>query len=382
MMKKLLSVFLSLVMIFSFVCVAAAAGEEEKVLSFGEDGKFKIMQINDTQDVGKLVNKKMLSFLTSALDKEEPDLVVIAGDQLADFYPFATKEDMTLAIKNILEPLKERNVPFIMTLGNHDHDRLDKLSVEEQYEIYTSYENCYAVNNSPDLFTYNVPVMSSDGERTVFNIYMMNTHNKAESGGYAGVTAEEVQWYKQTSAELKAENGGEAVPSMLFQHIPPKEIYKLFKECEAGEKGSIYSRRDKKWYVLDEEKTDGVLGEAPCSEDFDNVTGQYEAWVQCGDIMGAFFAHDHVNTFTGTTEDGIFMGYNGGTGFRAYGMGDERSVRIFEYDENDVTEYETRILTYKEATGKEIPFVLVDIGTPALLTTLMKIVNFLFGWLF
>ena len=98
--------------------------------------------------------------------------------------------------------------------------------------------------------------------------------------------------------------------------------------------------------------------------------------------MGAFFAHDHVNTYTGTTEDGIFMGYNGGTGFRAYGMGDERTVRVFEYDENDVKNYDTRIVTYKEATGKEIPFVLVDIGTPALLTTLMKIVNFLFGWLF
>ncbi|MBQ9945769.1 MAG: metallophosphoesterase family protein [Clostridia bacterium] len=379
-MKKLMCVILSLVMVLSFAVIGGAT-EKEKVLQFNEDGKFKIMQVNDTQDVGKGVNEKMPSFLEAALDIEKPDLVVFVGDQLADFYPFATEEDMALSIKNIIEPLQERNIPFLMTLGNHDHDNIEEFTEEEQYAVYTSYENCYAVNNGPDGFTYNVPVLTSDGEEIAFNIYMMNTHNKAESGGYAGVNAQQNEWYKATSAALKADNGGEAVPSMLFQHIPPKEIYSLMKECEANEDGAIYSRRDSKWYKLDETKATGYLGEAPCSEDFDNITGQYETWLECRDVMGAFFAHDHVNNFVGTNEDGITMGYNGGTGFRAYGLGDERSVRIFEYDENDVENYETRLLTYKEATGEEIPVVIVDLFTPALLTSLMKVVYFLFGWL-
>lgn len=379
-MKKVLSVLLSIVMVFIFVFIGTAA-EEEKVLKFNEDGTFKIMQINDTQDVGKNVDERMIEFIEAALDAEKPDLVVFVGDQLADFYPFATQEDMTLSIQNILVPLQERGIPFLMTLGNHDHDNIDEFTVEEQYAVYASFENCYAVNNGPDEFTYNIPVLSSDGEETVFNIYMMNTHNKAESGGYAGVNAGQVEWYKETSAALKAENGGEAVPSILFQHIPPKEIYTLFAECESGDDGAIYSRRDSKWYKLDENEATGYLGEAPCSEDFDNITGQYEAWLECGDIMGAFFAHDHVNNFVGTNEDGITMGYNGGTGFRAYGLGDERSVRVFEFKEDDVENYETELLTYKEITGNEVSVVISDLFTPALLTDVMKIVYFFFGWL-
>ncbi len=379
-MKKILSILLAVTMVFTLAFIGTAS-EEEKVLKFNEDGTFKIMQINDTQDVGDGVNERMVEFIEAALDKEQPDLVVFVGDQLADFYPFGTQEDMTLSIENILTPLQERGIPFLMTLGNHDHDNLDEFSVEEQYEVYSSFENCYATGNGTDGFTYSVPVMNSDGEDIAFNIYMMNTHNKAETGGYAGVNAEQVEWYKEASAALKAENGGEAVPSMLFQHIPPKEIYSLFAECESGDEGAIYSRRDSKWYKLDENEAEGYLGEAPCSEDFDNITGQYEAWLECGDIMGAFFAHDHVNNFVGTNEDGITMGYNGGTGFRAYGLGDERSVRVFEYKEDDVENYETRILTYKEVTGKEIPVVAVDLFSPALLTDLMKIVYFFFGWL-
>ena len=378
-MKKMISVLLSLVMVFTFAVIGGAA-EEEKVLKFNDDGTFKIMQINDTQDVGEGVNKKMVEFIEAALDAEQPDLVVFVGDQLADFYPFATEEDMKLSINNIIAPLEERGIPFLMTLGNHDHDNIEEFTEEEQYATYTSYANCYAVNNGPDGFTYNVPVLTSDGEDIAMNIFMMNTHNKAESGGYAGVNAAQNEWFEAKSAELAADNGGEAVPSMLFQHIPPKEIYSLFVECESNEDGAIFSRRDNTWYKLDETKAQGHLGEAPCSEDFDNITGQYESWLRTDNIIGAFFAHDHVNTFVGTNDDGITMGYNGGTGFRAYGLGYDRSVRIFEFNENDVENYDTRILTYADITGQS-SVVIVDLFSPALLTDLMKVVYFLFGWI-
>lgn len=379
-MKKILCVLLSLVMVLSFAVIGGAA-EEEKVLKFREDGTFKILQINDTQDVGKGVDERMVKFIEAALDIEQPDLVVFVGDQLSDMYPFGTKEDMIKAIDNIIAPLAERNIPFLVTLGNHDHDHFDVFSKADQFAAYSSYDNCYNSADGWDEFTVNAPVLSSDGKETRMNVFMMNTHNKAESGGYSGVVAGQNEWYENVSAGLKNANGGNDVPSILFQHIPPKEIYSLFVECEYSDEGAIFSRRDNKWYKLDPNKAEGDLGEAPCSEDFDNVTGQYQSWVKTGNIMGAFFAHDHVNNFVGTTDDGIVLGYNGGTGFRAYGVGDERSVRVFEFNENDVENYSTRILTYKEATGEEIPVVIVDLFTPALLTDLMKVVYFFFGWL-
>ncbi len=379
-MKKVISIILALTLALTFVFVGVAA-EDEKALKFNDDGTFKILQINDTQDVGKGVNEKMVKFIEAALDKEQPDLVVFVGDQLSDAYPFGTKEDMIIAVDNIIAPVQERNIPFLVTLGNHDHDHFDVFSKAEQFAAYSSYDNCLNPTDGWDEFTVNVPVYTADGEDIAMSVFMMNTHNKAETGGYSGVVAGQNEWYKQVSADLKALNGGENVPSILFQHIPPKEIYNLFRECKWNEDGAIFSRRDNKWYKLDETKAQGDVGEAPCSEDFDNITGQYQSWLEVGNIMGAFFAHDHVNNYVGTTDDGIVMGYNGGTGFRAYGVGGNRSVRVYEFNEDDVENYETRILTYNEATGENLGTVFVDFFSPALLTKLMKVVYFFFGWI-
>ena len=377
-MKKLISVLLAAVLVFSMLVPVFATDTKE--LKFNEDGTFKIMQINDTQDVGKNAKKKMLDFIGAAIDAEQPDLVVIVGDQLSEYYFIADTEDMTLAIEKLLTVIKDKNVPFLMTLGNHDYDNIEEFSVAQQRAVYSSFENCYAPDDGPDEFTYNVPVMSSDSQNIVFNIYMMDTHNKAETGGYAGVNKEQVEWYKETSALLKAENNGEAVPSMLFQHTPPKEIYTLLVETDSSDAQAIYSGNDKKWYRLID-TAEGFLGEAPCSENFDNITGQYEAWLECGDIMGAFFAHDHVNSFMGTNADGITMGYNAGTGFRSYGLGSDRSVRIFEFNEDDVENYETRLVTYADITGDDSLFVVTDKVCVLLLTPIMRIVDFFFGWL-
>lgn len=381
-MKKLLSVFLAVTMLLScLVLASSAAVNADKTLKFNADGTFKIMQMNDIQEVGKGFNKKTLAFINAALDAEQPDLVVFVGDQLSDVYPLANKEDYAVAIDTMVQPLVERGIPFLMTLGNHDHDRASKLAENEMVKLYTAYDNCYATLNGPDPFTYNVLVRSSDGAKDALNIYMIDSNNKAESGGYAGVYANQVEWYNTKSAELKAANGGIPMPSLNFQHVPVKEIYGLFKECDSNTKDAIYSRRDGKWYVIDETKAAGVLGEAPCSEDFDNITGQYQAWLANGDIIGAWFAHDHVNNFAGVTDDGIRMGYNGGTGFRSYGNGGDRSVRVYELNENDIANYTTRLVTYNDVIEPDVDIVVNDLFSPTLLTTLMKVVYFFFGWI-
>lgn len=381
-MKKVLSVIMAVVMMLTLgICAFADYSADTDKLSFNADGKFKILMINDTQDVGKGNDERTVKFINAALDAENPDLVVFVGDQLSDMYPNATKADFELALKHILQPLEDRGIPFMATLGNHDHDREATLVEDEQYEIYNSYSMCINGDNGTDHFTFSAPVYGTDGSMK-FNIYMMDTNNKAATGGYAGINAEQLAWYNEMSAQLKAENGGEAMPSLLFQHVPVKEIYTLLRECRWNTDDAIYSRRDKKWYTVETDlltEDGGKLGEAPCSENFDNITGQYQAWLENGDIMGAFFAHDHVNNFVGKNADGIVMGYNGGTGFRAYGNGDQRSIRVFELDENDVTNYTTRLVTYADLV-ESTKFVSSDLLTPAWLTRIMKVVYAIFGW--
>lgn len=383
-MKKILSIVLSVLMVFGCSAYAFAAEEApaaDKTLKFKADGTFRIMMINDTQDIGKGGDDRMTDFLKAAVDAEQPDLVVFVGDQLSDVYPGATAEDYGIVIDNICKPLEERGIPFIATLGNHDHDRASVLSEADMYTLYDRYEMNYSTENGPDPFTCNVEIKTGDGSATAFSIYVIDSNNKTPDGlGYAGINEEQLAWYNETSAELKAANGGQPVPSLNFQHVPVKEIYNLFKECEWNTEGAIYSRRDGKWYVLDETKAEGHLGEAPCSENFDRITGQYQAWLTNGDIMGAFFAHDHVNNFMGTTDDGITMGYNGGSSFRSYGLAGDRSVRIFDLKEDDVTNYDTYLVTYNDLIDPDVNFVFGDLISPAILTTVMKVVYALFGW--
>ncbi|MCR5041402.1 MAG: metallophosphoesterase family protein [Clostridia bacterium] len=389
-MKKFLCVLMTAMLALS-CCIgayasdggSAASASGDKTLKFNEDGSFKILMFNDTQDLGKNGSSKMTDFLIKAIDSEDPDLVVFVGDQLSDVYPFASAKDFAVAVENICKPLEDRGIPFLATLGNHDHDRANVLDEAGQYALYDRFTMNYATENGPDPFTYNVEIKTHDGSRTALNIFMMDSNNKAPEGGYAGIGADQLAWYNETSAALKEANGGTVMPSMIFQHVPVKEIYNLFKECSWNTDGAVYSRRDGKWYVLDENKIaddGGRLGEAPCSENFDRITGQYQAWLENGDIIGAFFGHDHVNSYWGVTDDGIKMGYNGGCGFRSYGDGGCRSVRVFEFSEDDVTNYTTRLIFHDDLMDEKAGLVLADVFSPALLTKLMKVVYFFFGW--
>lgn len=62
-------------------------------------------------------------------------------------------------------------------------------------------------------------------------------------------------------------------------------------------------------------------------------SGQFDSWVKQGDVIGAYFGHDHINCFNGTVE-GIDLGYTPGAGFNVYGPGLDRGVRVFEINEN------------------------------------------------
>lgn len=370
-MKKVISIVLALVMVFSLSAVVYA--EKGDALQFNEDGKFKIMLMNDIQDKVNL-NNKTDAFLKAALESEQPDLVVIAGDTLSDMFPLPTKARLKDALRTVAQVFEDADTPFTLTFGNHDHDHKKTLPLEEMIEVLSEFDTfCYS--EGCDAGTFNLPILSSDGSHYALNVYMMDTHNK-DSQGYEGVYPEQVEWYKNKSDELKAVNGGKVVPSFVFQHIPVKETHQFFVEGEKGGDDSFFNFDNGNWYTLNKDMLiddDYYIGEMPCSEPTDKVTGQYEAWLEKGDIIGAFFGHDHVNNFVGKTNDGIILGYNGGTGFNAYGFGDKRSVRVFEIDENDVAAYTTRSIQYGELTGDRFDVYASDILSTALFAHIFRL---------
>ncbi|KAL8774339.1 MAG: hypothetical protein Q9209_001090 [Squamulea sp. 1 TL-2023] len=98
-----------------------------------ENGKFRIVQISDTHMVtGVGVCKDAIDacgqplpeseadpltvkFVGEILDAEQPDLVILTGDQLHRDIP-----DSQSALFKVVAPLIERSIPYSAVFGNHD----------------------------------------------------------------------------------------------------------------------------------------------------------------------------------------------------------------------------------------------------------------------
>ncbi len=338
-------------------------------LKFRKDGKFVIIQVADPQDL-HFVRQSMIRMLNKAYDTVSPDLVVFAGDNILGNHlkdaRFGSKtvvhtkegeyERMKKAISHICRPLEERKIPFTMIYGNHDD--VNKITKEEQAEIYRSYSMCCGLNNpdkSVDVDTFNLPIYSSDGTKKLFNLWMIDSawHDKEENKCHEGVKAETVDWYKRKSAELREENGGEPLPSLMFQHIPMPESVNLLIECENNDPLAVplYENGQLCKYVkLDPSKAHGFLGEqiCACQENY----GQLEALQEMGDVKAVVYAHDHTNNFIGE-HDGIRVIQSSCASFRCYGN-HLRGVRVFEIDEKNPENFKTYFLTYWDLCGTSL----------------------------
>lgn len=322
-----------------------------KTLKFNKNGKFRILQISDLQDT-KATSVDTLHFLEAAIPELKPDLIVLTGDQL-DIVGLWGKgekleENVRNAIMGVMAPIKASGIPFLVTFGNHDCQT--GMPNAEQAKIYSEIENCICFDDMndgrPDAGTFNQIIMSSDGSRPAMNIYMIdsNSAHPTAVGGYDQVHPEQIEWCTKKSAEIKASNGGKAVPSIVFQHIPVWEIYNVLKEVPKGTKDALgaFRSRKGKFYTLDEEKVwqKGTFGEPPAVPEEDGP--QFEEILKQGDVFAMYFGHDHYNSFVGKYK-GIDLGYCPGAGYNTYGL-NPRGMRVFDFDENDVANYETKVL--------------------------------------
>lgn len=330
---------------------ASAAEKKTSDLQFNENGKFRIMQITDIQD-NKDLDERSVDLIEIALEKMKPDLVVLTGDNTWELT--GTRKQTEQAIRSVADIFEKHGVPFAPVFGNHDgsnvHGRRFNMS------IYASYSQCIGGYLNGDA-TYNLPIKSSDGSRTAYNIYMIDSGANSIKGGYAAVSKSQIEWYETVSKALKEANGGVSVPSLLFQHIAVPEVYsELMQEVSEGTEGAVKGSSkpyNDKYFVLNSDCAVGRLEEGPCPPSLDSYNGQYASWVKQGDIVGAFFGHDHIDDFYGLTKDNIFMGFGRSAGFgeSCYGNDGElldRAVRVIDLDEKDLSTFKTNMYYYYE----------------------------------
>lgn len=335
--------------------------ESEKIrLTFGEDGKFKIMMMSDFQDYisdeKPEVNPKSTELMDKAIKQENPDLVVMVGDMIGGNM---NEEQLPDYIRQMVAPLEENKVPWLVTFGNHDEDAVDALEAGwnkiVQLDYYRSFEyninrpsmsgvegfetnqkNTFAVG---DMYTL---IYDETGETPLYNIWALdsNRYDWSETGfgGYDWFKFGQVAWYYNTSVALEEEYG--KLNSLMFFHIPLPE----FKAFTMDTRCIIEGHRTEDEY--------------PSKMN----SGLFAAAFERGDVKGMFSGHAHLNDYVGNYF-GIFLGFDANVGFETYGFdyykqlnisnNELRGVRVLELDVADLESFET-YMVYAKDLGIEL----------------------------
>jgi len=355
-MKKIISLALAAVLVFMSLPTAFARDAD---LSFNADGTFTVLQLSDTQD-DAYPAWDMLNLLRTSVEFSSPDLIVITGDLIEDnrtgdigidALPFVegvnvndingelnyekTRANVEKAVDAVLTEIEAYEIPYVIALGNND--RKVGLSSEDWTEILTAYPHCIFFDESDDEqggIDYHVTIKGTDGSDK-FNIWLMDTC-------LHGISDEQVDWYKSASKEMTASNGGVPIPALAFQHIQASDIGNLFEECSAFDEGA---RRVSGGYVrLNKEIANGYnfYGWTPGETSY-----EFSAWKECGDVIGAFFGHQHVEGFQGVW-DGIELGFTYGCEMAKPGP---YGFRVFTLHEDDITNYDNVLYRYEGKTA-------------------------------
>lgn len=319
-----------------------------------KNGKFRFMQITDIQDTQN-TSPDTIRFLKQAIIREKPDLCILTGDQLKGYaFSFLTgdkKEKGRTALRNILSVFEETNTPFIYTYGNHDEFADFTKSVQD--EIYLS---CPMCKNSEAVLLGNqgnicLDVTDESGNPALL-IYALDTLCKDKNGDYTGVSKEIIDATSEHSKKT-AEIAGKTVPAFIFQHIPVPEMYDILKVTNENTVGAVKGHRCRpdEFFILPEEMIEKgyYMHENIACPTVSN--GQFDSWVNSGNVLAAFFGHDHINNFSGKLK-GIELGYTPGSGFNCYGPGFDRAVRMLEFDGSSGN-YETYTVTFRDVCGEK-----------------------------
>lgn len=361
--KKLLAVVMSALMFLMAFAPCTYAEEIDTlgadidaanaVLKFNEDGKFKIMIFADSQD-DETLEETTAQLMREALDTHKPDLVVFLGDNtVADGY-----ENQAKAIKEIVTPCVERNVPFTLVFGNHDQEH--KVEKEILLKEYQKYPGCLAYDAIPSLYgcgNHNLPILASKGLDIAFNLWFIDSGTSvAEVGGYDYVREDQIKWYKDTAAILKNINGGKVVPAISFQHIIVTEVYDAVGMMKSPIAIKDFTFDNQPYLPVPNFGTyEGFIFEPPCPSYVNG--GQMDAWLETGDVMATFYGHDHVNDFT-TNYEGVDITTVPTVGCSSYSNDINRGVGLITLDEKDLSTYKyeaLRMYDFALAEGSKIP---------------------------
>ena len=286
-------------------------GLNAQTLKFNSDKKFKIVQFTDIHwKSGVAESEVSEKCMIKVLDEEKPDLVVFSGD-------FVTGKPAAKGLDELLQPTLTRNIPFAMTFGNHDDE--NDLTRRELFDLIKKYKGSL-INTTEGISgvsNYILTVESSTDEKNDAVLYIFDSNSyseKEETKGYDWIKTDQINWYISESKRFTTENSGNPLPALAFFHIPLPEYNEAAKDENA--------------------KLIGTRREKACAPVIN--TGLFAAMLNCGDVMGTFVGHDHVNDYA-VNWKGIMLCYGRFTGSKNtyYDIPGGNGARVIELTEGE-----------------------------------------------
>lgn len=273
------------------------------VLKFRADGTFKVLQLTDTHiSLSSDTTEKTLKTINSVLDKERPDLVVLTGDIITD-------PEVAKAWHTIVTPMIEREIPWAVTFGNHDHEQgVDNRGIMKILQTLPYNLSQNGDKSLPGSGNYILKIQSHDLTKDAASLYLFDSHAypTEDIGHYDWIKNSQIEWYRDRSRAMAIENNNTPLPSLAFFHIPLPE----YDQVVDGE-GFIGEKREP----------------GSCSSPKIN-SGLYCSMVEQKDMMGMFVGHDHDNNYAGLLNN-ICLAYGQVSGYGGYGTM-ERGARVIE----------------------------------------------------
>ena len=295
----------------------------KKELRAHEDGSFKVLMFSDIHfySPADLQAGKSLQYINETIDRENPDLVLFAGD---NWWDLASEAEFREYITILVGHIEEKQIPWAHVFGNHDDENepngwTKSIHQSVQQKICEEFEYCVSKAGEEYLSgtgNYVLPVLSHDGTKIVYNIWALDsgayahylssgnltdsftdnvgaTHNNTFYSKYEGIQRNQVDWYVETS-QLLEEYNGEKIPAMMYFHIPLQETYTAWKSAHLyGINGT--NRTEKQYNSMQ------IIGTKNPDEGICAPThnaGLFDAAVERGDVKLMAYGHDHVHDFS------------------------------------------------------------------------------------
>ena len=273
--------------------------EEDGVYElYMEDNDFKILQLTDIHLGGSLYSmhkdQKALNAVYKEIAYTKPDLVIVTGDMTFPLGIMSLSLNNRSAVSQFAAFMRNLNVPWAFTFGNHDTENMATYTQEDLCKLYES----LSFNTSGTLlYPYKQPNITGRNNQVIELYNKDGSLNQAlfliDSNAYTGdsindydyIHDDQVDWYADEIEKLN-QKAGKVVSSMAFFHIPLQQYRDAYNLYING------SDEVKYYFGSNDEK---MINKICCS---DYPSKIFDKMLELGSTKALFCGHDHYNNMS------------------------------------------------------------------------------------